>query len=320
MSRLAPILRRLVSQEGLLLGLTAGILLMALWLDPSFLRLKVQLKLSENIWELAILCLPMTLIIITAGIDLSVGSTMALATVALGMGVEAGLPLGACIALALLTGAACGAFNGAFIAGLKIHPLSITLATLAAYRGMAEGLSRGFSVSPPESLQALSGSFAGLPVSAWLFLVLAVAFHLALRHAPVGRQIYAMGHNIEVCRFSGVPVRRILFSIYTLSGLLAGLAAVLYAARRNTANPSVGQNMELDVITAVVIGGCSIYGGKGSIAGTLVGVLLIHELREFASWHWSKDQLNLMLLGGLLIGSVLAYQALVRKQSRNRKA
>ncbi|MBN1515114.1 ABC transporter permease [Candidatus Sumerlaeota bacterium] len=306
--------QKYMRQEWLLLILLGVLLLVAMGFEPNFLKAKSQLKLSENIWELAILCLPMTLIIITGGIDLSIGSTMALATVAFGMGFEANWPLWACALAALLASLAAGAVNGALIAGIKVHPLIVTLATLAAYRGIAEGLSKGFSVSPlPESFQALSGSFLGAPIAAWIFIVLAIVFYLFLAHTPWGRFCHAIGHNEQVCRFSGAPTSKIIFSLYVVSAGLAGIAALLYSARRNTANPEAGYNMELDVITAVVIGGTSIYGGRGTIYGTLIGIVLIHEMREFFNWRWSSDELNLIVVGSLLIGSVLFYQLMAPK-------
>jgi rhamnose transport system permease protein len=277
------------------------------FLDPSFLRWKVQLKLSENLWEMAILALPMTCIILTAGIDLSIGSTMALATIVFGTLWSAGVPVPVAGAAAVVAGTAGGLTNGVLIARLKVHPLIVTLATLAAYRGIAEGISKGMPVSPlPGSFTALlGGRLCGLPVSLIVFAVLAGVFGVVLARTPYGRYIRATGFGETAARFSGVPVDRLYLWLYGCAGFCAGLAALLYAARRNTATPAAGENLELEVITAVVIGGTSIYGGRGTIAGTCLGLLTIHEAREFVKWRWSSDELNLIVIGSLLVASVL---------------
>jgi rhamnose transport system permease protein len=303
-------------QEAVLLLLLVALLTVAGTMDPAFVSPRVQLKLFDNMWELAILALPMTLIIITAGIDLSMGSTLALSTVTFGLLLSSGCPPWVAAALALAAGTLGGMLNGLLITRLRVHPLIVTLSTLAAYRGVAEGLSKGIPVSPlPASVQALDTSVLGLPVAGWLFMALAAAFAVGLAATPAGRYLYAVGHNEKAARFSGVPVDRMLFRLYALSGFLAAVVALLYASRRNTANPEAGTGYELEVITAVVIGGTSIYGGRGTILGTVLGVLLIHETREFTQWQWSSDELNLTVTGCLLILAVLAHRVLARGQA-----
>jgi len=301
--------------EAVLTLLLAGLLAAAWRFDPAFVSPRVQIELSMHAWELALLALPMTFIIITGGIDLSVGSCMALCAVALGMTFRAGAPPFAAAALAVALGAAAGALNGVFIASVRVHPLIVTLATMAALRGMAEGASKAAPISGfPEGFAAvLAGDVFGLPVPALLFAALAVAAAITLRKTPLGRSLYAMGHNETAARFSGIAVDRIKFLIYTLSGAVAGLTAALYVARRNTAKADVGANMELEVITAVVLGGASIFGGRGNVPGTILGVLLIHETREFITWRWSKNEWNAIAIGALLIVSVLLRQALSPK-------
>lgn len=292
--------------ELVLLALLAGLLIYAGVVEPRFVSVRTQLSLSSHIWELAIVALPMTLIIITAGIDLSVGATMALSAVALGMSYRAGVPMPVACGLALLTGLLCGALNGAFIAWLRVHPLIVTLATLSAYRGLAEGISRGEAVSGfPPQFEGLAGNLAGLPVAGIIFAVAAVLTAIVLARTPSGRFVYAMGFNETACRFSGIATRRIKLSLYALAGVMSALAAILFVARRNTANAAVGDGMELEVITAVVLGGVSIFGGRGRIIGTILGVILIHETREFVSWHWQNDVLIQLVIGVLLILSVL---------------
>lgn len=300
-------LRRFTGWHEAILGLLLlGLLLAAYRVDPTFLSRDAQIELSTHVWELALLALPMTLIIITSGIDLSVGATMALAAVILGMLYKAGVNPWIGAAAALAAGTAAGFLNGVFIAWVRVHPLIVTLATLSAFRGIAEGISLGKPVSGfPEGFQQLGqGSVAGLPIPGLIFCALAVPAAILLARSTPGRWLYAMGHNETASRFSGIPVDRVKLALYTLSGSAAALAAMMFVARRNTAKADAGTGMELDVITAVVLGGTSIFGGRGRILGTLLGVLLIHETREFVSWRWNRDELNFIVLGVLLILSV----------------
>lgn len=292
--------------ELVLIVLLAGLLSYAGAVDPVFLRLNTQIKLSSNIWERAILALPMTLIIITAGIDLSVGAAVALASVIMGVSFRAGAPMPVAIMLAILTGLAGGLLNGVFIAFVRVHPLIVTLATLSAYRGFAEGISHAQSIKGfPSWFASLAGTAFGLPIPGIIFVVAAIFTAIVLAKTPLGRAVYAMGYNETACRFSGIPTRRIKLILYAAAGLAAGVAAVLYAARVNTAAANQGEGFELDVITAVVLGGTSIFGGRGRIGGTILGLLLIHETQQFVRWHWQDENLIYLVVGLLLIFSVL---------------
>jgi rhamnose transport system permease protein len=303
--------------ELVLASLLAGLILWSGWVEPGFICIESQIELSTHIWELALLAIPMTLIIITAGIDLSIGSTLALCAVVLGLSFEAGLPPGYGAVLVLFTGIIAGGVNGFFIAHLRIHPLIVTLASMAAFRGVAEGISLARPISGfPESFAIIGrGKLLGLPIPGLIFIALALVAILILVKTPQGRYIYAIGHNEIASRFSGIPVTRIKLLLYSLSGMFAGMAALILVARRNTAKADLGLGMELDVITAVVLGGSSIFGGRGSIFGTILGVLLIHETREFVSWHWNSEELNLIVIGVLLILSVLMHKALSKKRA-----
>ncbi len=297
--------------EAVLLLLLAGLFELARALDPAFLAPGTQTELLTHVWETALLAVPMTLLIVSGGIDLSVGSTMALCAVVLGMAFTASVPIYAGALLALLTGLACGLLNGVFVARVRVHPLLVTLATLAAFRGVAEGISRARPVSgfPAGFATLLGGGSAG----ALCFVVAVVFAAVVLSRTTLGLTIRAMGFNETAARFSGLPVARVKMLLYALSGVAAGVAAVLFVARRNTAKADIGQGIELDVIAMVVLGGTSIFGGRGSVWGTLLGVLLIHETREFVSWHWNRDELNLIVLGTLLIVSVLLNRLLLPK-------
>ena len=297
-----------VRQEAVLLLLLVGLLLTAGRLSPAFLAAPAQVELSTHVWELALLALPMTLIILTAGIDLSVGSTMALSAVVFGLCFAHGLPIWLGATLALFSGAAAGLLNGVFIAYVRVHPLIVTLATLAAYRGIAEGISLGkpFSGFPAGFARLGQGTLLGLPIPGILFLVALLVMAILLARTPLGLRLSAIGYNETASRYSGLAVTRIKLWLYTTSGLTAAVAALLFVARRNTAKADIGTGMELDVITAVVLGGTSIFGGRGRLLGTVLGVLLIHETREFVSWQYARDELNLIVIGALLLLSVLA--------------
>lgn len=298
--------------EVVLVGLLGLLLALAGQLMPGFLSWKSQLLLSRQLWEFAILALGMTAIIITGGIDLSVGATMGLCAVVFGKTHAATASLGWSIAACIATGIACGAINGGFVARARLHPLMVTLATFAIYRGLAEGISQGASYSQfgEAFTEWARGQWRGVPIPAYLFAILALAVAVLLSLTPWGRYLYAIGHSEQAARFSGLPVDRIKGLLYTLSGLLSGLATVIYVARFDTAKADAGRGFELDVITAVVVGGTSIYGGRGNIVGTTLGLLLIHETRLFVSRYWRTDELRAIVIGCLLIVSVLAYRAI----------
>lgn len=298
-----------------------GILLVVLlavaeYFVPGFLKLQSQLLLSRQLWETAILSLGMTLIMITGGIDLSVGAIMGLSAVTFGMCHAATGNVSAATTTAAVTGLMCGLINGLLIARVRVHSLIITLATLAAYRGIAEGLSEGRSWSQfGDSFSLVArGSVLGLPLPGCVFLVLAVGFAVFLNRTAAGRFLYATGHNELAARFSGVNVDGIRLRLYGLSGLLSGMAAIVYIARFDTAKADAGRGFELDVITAVVVGGTSIAGGRGSVTGTVLGLLLIHETRLFVSRYWRIDELRSIVVGCLLIVSVLLAQSLNRRR------
>jgi rhamnose transport system permease protein len=294
--------------------------------DPGFVTLAAQQGLLSHLWDIAILAIPMTFIIITGGIDLSVGSAMALTSVTLGMLFQAGVPIGWAAVAAIVVGLLCGLLNGIFVTKVKVHPLIVTLATLSAFRGLAEGLSLpNVYQNFPAAFRAIgtkplfggnSSAIWALSAAGWLFILGAAVAAVILAKGRLGRSLYAIGFNEQAARYAGIRVDRIKLLIYALSGLAAGIVAVNYSSLRNSAQASVGEGMELDVITAVVLGGTSIFGGRGRIIGTILGVALIHETREFVGWHWNRSELVPLVLGGLLIVSVAANALLSRRSGR----
>ena len=281
---------------------TVAVLVVAGALDPSFVSARVQADLANSVWELVVIALPMTLIVTTGGIDLSVGATLSLSAVAMGLTFERTRSLPLSVLAALATGFVAGTLNGLFVTKVRVHPLIVTLATMSAFYGFAEGFSHARPVSGfPEALaKTLSG-----PAQAAI-AVIAVVLTLFMAKRSVGGQALAsIGYNEQATRFSGLRVDKIKTWLYSLSGLAAALAGVFFVARRNTAKADVGQGIELEVITAVVLGGTSITGGQGSVVGTLLGVFLVHETRQFVSWHWEHDELNQIVIGALLVLTVL---------------
>jgi rhamnose transport system permease protein len=307
--------------EMVLASLLTLLCLVAWWLEPIFMRPATQRELASHIWELALLAVPMTLILITGGIDLSVGSMMALSAVTFGLVFEMGGSLEVAAFLALLTGFSAGLLNGYFVAYVRVHPLLVTLATLAAFRGIAEGVSQARAISgfPSEWTDLAEWQLLGIPLGGCLVLGATVAGSLLLSVTPFGRYLYAIGHNATAARFSGIPVQKCRLILYSASGLAAAVAALLFVARRNTAKADIAMGMELDVITAVVLGGTSIFGGRGHVLGTMIGVLLIHELREFVSWRWNQNELIYIVVGTLLIGCVLLNNLFHRSNSSDER-
>jgi rhamnose transport system permease protein len=277
------------------------------WLSPIFLEPTNLLEMTRHMVEVGLVALPMTLVILTAGIELSPGSTMGLASVILGLAWRGGLPIVLAAGAAIVTGAACGVINGLLIALARLPALIVSVATLAIYRGLALGLGRGGDVSGfPDSFYLLGQSYVGgrAPAQTVLFGVLAALTALFLNRSAAGRSLRACGANEAGARLSGVLVERYHLLVYTLTGLMAGLAAIVYASRVSTAKADAGVNLELDAITAVVLGGTSIAGGEGGIGGTVLGLLLITSLSHGLTLARVPSDRQTVLLGLILIAAV----------------
>lgn len=276
-------LTQLISSSGPLIALLLLVVVLAL-LSPVFLSVRNLFNVFQQIAVLAILALGATAVIITGGIDLSVGAVMALAAMVAGWTFSvAGLPMGVAIFAALAAGAAIGVLNGLFITRGKLPPFIATLATLSIARGLALVVSDGRPISgyPPWfRTVATMDLFGFLPLSVVLVILLFAAGAAYLRYRPSGRALYALGGNEEVARLSGLRVDREKMKVYTAAGALAGVGGLVLAARLNSSQPTAGAGLELDVIAAVVIGGASLAGGAGTASGTLVGALIIGVLRN----------------------------------------
>ena len=308
----------LLSQEGVLLFiLVLSVLLLSTQTDV-FLTVNNLLNQGRLLTEIGLLALPMTYIIITGGIDLSVGSIFGLSAIMLGYSWQNwGLPLEVAIVVALLTGVVSGFINGLFIVRVGVPPLIMTLATLALYRGMALGISQGRSARgyPDWFLELSAGEVLGVPTQLWILIIAALISGFILARTVFGRSLYAIGNNELGARFSGIPVGRNKLLIYTFSGLMAGLGGYIFVSRVTTTRSDMGTGHELDVIAAVVLGGTSIYGGTGSIAGTVIGVVLIQLLKNGLALTGVTGDATIVVIGIVLILAILVNNYIQKRRS-----
>jgi rhamnose transport system permease protein len=271
--------------------------------------------------EIGLLSIAMTPVIISGGIDLSVGSLMGLTAVLFGkLWRDGGLPIEAAAILTLLIGALAGGLNACLITRLKIPPLIVTLGSFSLFRGLAEGLTRAVDnfTNFPESFLYLGQGYlpGGVPAQLPIFVVVAAGFWVLLQRTTFGRAVYAIGLSPEGARYAGIPVARRLGLIYVLSGTVSALAAIIYVAHLGQAKADAGTGYELMAITAVVLGGTSIFGGRGTIPGTLLGLGLIAVLQNGLRLSDLPAELAGILIGVLLIAAILIHQFLAAVAGR----
>jgi ribose/xylose/arabinose/galactoside ABC-type transport system permease subunit len=317
MSAATAVLRRIkFSREVVLLGVLIVLMVVMSLLSPLFFTVGNLLNTSRFFVEVGLMALGMTLIIITGGIDLSVGSNLALVSVAVGFSYAAGLPLPLAIVLGLVVGLAAGLFNGLFITLLDLHPLVVTLGTFALFQGLAYGLTKAEAISDFPGWFAYFGQayFGPVPLQLFVFILAVVVVWLILSRTSFGRYVYAIGNNEEAARFSGVPVRKVKLALYAGIGLLVAMASVIYTSRVYTARGDSGLGLELDVISAVVLGGASIYGGSGTIGGTVLGVLIIATLRNGLVLAGVPSTWQVFVLGVLLLVAVFLNEFFRRRE------
>jgi rhamnose transport system permease protein len=299
---------RMLSWEGFLLAVLIVLVAMNTLASPFFLTVNNQINLFQLSIEKIIVALVMTLVIINGEIDLSVASIMGLAACAFGYLLQTGIPAGGAIAICLCIGLACGAFNAVFIVGMGIPSLVVTLATMIAFRGMARILleDRGIGDFPAWvnhlGQKAVVGPF---PLSMLIFAGLTVLFYVVLQRSAFGRKVYFVGSNRAVADYSGVDVARIKATIFVGSGFISALAGLLYAARLGAVRGDIANGFELDIITIVLLGGVSIFGGSGTIIGTLLSVLIVLNLRNGMALANITGHIQTGVLGVLLILSVM---------------
>jgi len=281
--------------------------------NDRFLTIDNLLNQGRLMTEIGLIALPMTFVIVTGGIDLSVGAVVGLCAIMLGYSWKTfGFPLPLAIVFALFVGGLAGFVNGLVITRIKVPPLIMTIATLALYRGLAEGISQAHSVRGyPEWFYFLGqGSVFGVPTQLLMLVILIVVAGVALDRTTFGRTLYAIGSNETAARFSALNVDRTKLVIYTLSGLASALAAVVLVSRVTTTRMDMGMGYELDVIAAVVLGGTSIFGGSGTIWGTVIGLVMIQLLKNGLALTGVKGDATIVVIGVALILSVLIASSL----------
>ena len=295
--------------EWMLVGLILLTIIINTRLSPFFLDARNLSRTSSDFMEIGLMMLPMVFIIITGNIDLSVASNMGMSASFMGLLHNNGVNIWVAALAGLLLGTLGGMLNGYLVARVRLPSLVVTLGTYAFYRGLAYGFlgdqaARGY----PEAFTYLGQGRVSetlIPFSVALFIVLAIVFGLVLHRTTFGRYLYAIGNNENATLYSGVPVARIKFMIYTLSGFMAALAGLILAARFGSTRPDIGTGLELAVITAVVLGGVDINGGKGTAPGAVLSLFLIGLMRFGMGLMNIQGQVQGVVIGLLLILSIL---------------
>ena len=302
-------LSRFLRWEWMLVGLIVIVVLVNMRLSPFFLDARNLSRTSSDFMEIGLMMLPMVFIIITGNIDLSVASNMGMSASFMGLLHNMGVNIWAAAFSALLLGILGGMLNGYLIAKIRLPALVVTLGTYAFYRGLAYGFlgdqaARGY----PEAFTYFGqGKVFGslVPFSVALFLFMAAVFGLVLHRTTFGRYLYSIGNNENATNYSGIPVAKLKFILYTLSGFMASLAGLILAARFGSTRPDNGTGLELAVITAAVLGGVDINGGKGSMMGAVLSLLLVGLMRFGMGLLNIQGQVQGIAIGLLLILSIL---------------
>ncbi|MGL4962174.1 MAG: ABC transporter permease [Inquilinus sp.] len=306
-------LRRLASWETFLAVLTLAVILYAVLTVPNFATRFNLSQAAAGVSEKALIVLPMVLLIIAREIDLSVASILALSSVILGVLVQAGTPMAAAIPLVLLAGAGLGAFNGVLVVRFGLPSLVVTLGTMAMFRGV------GYIILGSASVNAFPDSFTdfgidtvpGTPIP-WTivpFLVLAPVFAVVLQRTPAGRRIYVLGGNPATALYSGIRVARLRLWLFVLSGLVSALAGIVFTARLANARANNAVGFELDIITVALLGGVSVFGGRGKLTGVLWALVLIAVIRNALGLSRIGGDAQGTIIGLLLIGALLLSNA-----------
>ena len=295
----------LAKHEAILLAVVIGEWLYFNFAGAHFGSLDNTYDIVRHSVEIGLLALVMTPIILTGGIDLSVGSLLGLCAVLFGkLWHDAGLSIVGAIGCTLVIGALAGTFNALLITWLRLPPLIVTLGTFSLFRGLAEALTHGVApaINFPQSFLVLGQErFLGIPAQAPIFILVAIGLWLLVHRTTFGRAFRAIGFSPEGAKYAGLPVERRLAFVYILAGIISALAAVIYTARLGQPKPDAGTGYELSAITAVVLGGTSIFGGTGTVHGTLLGVAAIAVLTNGLVHVRQPREVAGMLTGLLLI-------------------
>lgn len=301
---------------GTVLGLIALGLLFTL-LSSHFFSVANLLNVAQQSAIIAIISVGMTFVIITAGIDLSVGSVMAFAGVVMASALQAGLPMSISILIGFGVGFGCGLVNGLLITYGNLPPFIATLGMMSIARGGALWYTDGRSISGFDGgfRFLATGEIFHIPVPVIIMIVIYAIAHFVLNHTKLGRYTYAIGGNEEAAILSGININFYKNVIYGIAGLLSAVAAVILTARLNSAQPIAGVMYELDAIAATVIGGTSLMGGQGTIVGTLIGALIIGVLRNGLNLVGVSSFIQQIVIGSVIIGAILVDTNLKKRTS-----
>lgn len=319
----ARLTRLLLGRDAAIVGLLVVVVLVASFTVDSFATSTTWYFLFLDVFPILLIALPMTLIVIAAQIDLSVASMLGLSSVLVGALYENGWPLGVAALVALAVGAVGGALNGFLVTVVGLPSLAVTIGTLALFRGLAVGIlgTRAVTGFPSGAQDLVSARFAGtgVPVVMAVFVVLALGFGVVLHATATGRLVYATGLNVEAARFAGGRVGRLTFWLFVASGVMSALAGVYWTLRYGSARGDNAVGLELSVVAAVLVGGVSIFGGRGALPGVIAGVLLIGALRSALRLaDVSSDVIN-VVTGVLLIATVVGPGLVARARGAARR-
>jgi ribose transport system permease protein len=277
--------------------------------SPAFLNGFNMINVARQVALFGIVSVGMTFVILTAGIDLSVGSIVAVVAVVSAMLLDDGTAIVLVIAAGLALGAVMGAINGIGITLGRVPPFIMTLGTMVMGRGLAMTISGGHPIHFREEAESFAwlgqGSLLGLPVPVWVFAAVCAAALFVLRLTAFGRNIYAVGSNTEAARLAGISVRLTVFGVYLISGLLSALTALIFVSRLTVGEPVAGVGLELEAIAITVIGGTSLFGGEGGVIGTILGAAIIAVLANILNLFGVSPFTQQIVKGAIIVAAVL---------------
>src|ERR1700747_338348 len=303
------LLFRCVGRSGLL-GVLVLLCILAAVISPSFLQAANLINVLRQMSLYGIVSIGMTFVILTAGIDLSVGSTVGIVAIIIAQIVNGtSLPPWVALGIGIIVGGLVGAVNGLGIAHGRIPPFIMTLGIMGRGRGLSITLANGEPISLSDSVALTigwigNGFFLGIPVPVWIFASVALLASFTLRYVPYGRYVYATGSSQEASRLSGIPVLSVVASVYIVNGVLAALTAIVFVTRLSVAEPTAGTGLELEAIATTVIGGASLFGGEGSISGTILGAAILAVLANVLNLAGVTPFTQQIVTGALLVLAV----------------
>jgi ribose transport system permease protein len=289
-------------------------------LSPAFLNLANVTNVMRQVSLFGIVSVGMTFVILTKGIDLSVGSILGVCAVTSALLIASGWPIPVVIAITLLIGTAMGAVNGIGITLGGVPPFIMTLGMMVMGRGLAMTIANGEPIGLGGAAASFMwlgrGAVLGVPVPVWIFAVVAAVAIFVLRYTAYGRQVYAVGSNVDAARLSGIHVGLVTFSVYVISGFLASLTALIFVSRLTVGEPTAGTGIELEAIAITVIGGTSLFGGEGGIIGTIVGAGILAVLANIMNLVGISPFTQQIVKGAIIVGAVL-YEMLRKRYGRS---